>query len=237
MAKQKVDIVIPVYYKEAGQLKERVEKQIEFFKKNLNKYEWRIVIANNGPRKDALEVAEIMSKNSKYISYSDIDSPGRGWSLAKVWQESKADLVMYMDADLATNLKSVPTMLDMLSAHECDLVIGSRYVPGADVNRTANRYILSRGYNIMLNLILGLKIKDAQCGFKGARIEAIKDIIPHTKDRKWFFDTEIIYQAQKRGYKTSEIPVEWQEQEETSVQIISVVLNYIKNIFRLLFGR
>lgn len=235
--KTKVDIIIPVYYKESSHLEHRIKQQLAFFKKRLNKYDWKIVIANNGPKKDALYAAKSLSKKYKEVKYSDIDNPGRGWSLSTTWFNSKADIIMYMDADLATNLESVVIMLNLLVSDSCDIAIGSRYVKGANAKRTLNRYMLSKGYNLMLNHILGLKVLDAQCGFKGLKKEVARSIIPLTRDRKWFFDTELLYRAQQHGYRIKEIPVEWQEQKETSVQILSVIADYIKNIGRLLFSK
>ncbi len=238
MAKKPVvDIVIPVYYKEASHLEQRVQQQVEFFKKHLTEYSWKIVIANNGPRKDAVNVAKDLGKKYKQVAYSDINNPGRGWSLSTTWLNSNADIVMYMDADLATNLNSVPTMLDLLRDGKCDVAIGSRYVQGADARRTQSRYLLSKGYNIMLRYVLGLRVLDAQCGFKGIKKSVAEKLIPLTKDRRWFFDTELLYVAQRCGFHIIEIPVEWEEQEETSVQIVSVIADYVKNILRLLITR
>lgn len=232
-----VDILIPVYYKEAHILSQRVKQQLDYFSRALSRYDWKIIIANNGPRKDALKVAKQLAKRYPAVTFTDIDQPGRGWSLSQTWYNSKADIVMYMDADLATNLHSVPQMLDLLASNACDIAIGSRYAPGAQTHRTFHRNLLSKTYNWMLYFILGLKVLDAQCGFKGLKQSVARQLIPFTKDRKFFFDTELLYYAEKKGYRIAKIPVQWEEQKETSVQIISVVLDYIKNILRLLFTR
>lgn len=234
---KKVDIVVPVYYKEAPHLEHHIKQQREYFAKNLKGYRWTIVIANNGPRKDAVEIARQLSKKYKHVRYEDVNNPGRGWSLSTSWQKSNADVVMYMDADLATNLAAVPIMLKLLFSNASDVTIGSRYMQGAHARRTLQRYILSKVYNLMLQYILKLRVHDAQCGFKGIKKSVARKIIPLTKDRKWFFDTELLYYAQKKGFKIVEVPVRWEEQKETSVQIISVTINYIKNILRLRFSR
>lgn len=235
--KPSVDIVIPVYYKEAQNLAERIEEQHAFFSKELSDYDWQIIIANNGPKKDALEVAKELEKKYSRVTHSDIDNIGRGWSLTETWGKSTSDIVMYMDADLATNLKSVKAMLALLSADGCDVAIGSRYAGGAETKRTFHRNFVSKTYNFMLRCLLGLKVLDSQCGFKGVKRTVVQHLIPLTKDRKFFFDTELLYFAEKKGYRVVEIPVKWEEQEETSVQVISVSIDYIKNILRLLFSK
>ncbi len=234
--KKTVDIVTPVYYKEASTLKKRLLEQIAYYQKNLKNYNWKIIVANNGPKKDVIPVVENLMKKHKQISYTDIDTPGRGIALRHTWLNSTSDFLVYMDADLATSLDSLIPMLSLLESH-CDVAIGSRYVPGARVKRTISRFIISKIYNILLNVILGLGIADSQCGFKGIRREVAGNVIPHVKDKWWFFDTEMLYVAKKMGYDVCEIPVEWYEQDETSVQLIKVSLDYIKNILRLKFSR
>ena len=230
-----VAIVIPVYYKEAPTLARRLGEQIRFYRKALRHYDWTIIVANNGPRKDVLPVVRSLMRKHKHLTYTDIDIPGRGIALRHTWLSCKQDLLAYMDADLATSLHSFPKMLSLLS-EQCDIVIGSRYVQGANIKRTFIRLILSKFYNFLLNTILGLHITDSQCGFKGIRREVAQEVIPSVKDQEWFFDTEMLFVAKEKKYSICEIPVEWYEQEETSVKLISVSLNYIKNILRLRFS-
>lgn len=234
--KHTVAIVIPVYYKEAPTLAHRIEEQLHFYQKNLKQYNWFLVVANNGPYKDVFPVVKNLMKKYRCVLYTDIDTPGRGIALRHTWLGSSCDFLTYMDADLATSLTSFPHMLSLLSK-DCDVVIGSRYVPGARVKRTFIRFLLSKVYNFLLNAILGLDIADSQCGFKGIRRDVAQKVIPHVKDQRWFFDTELLYVAKQMGYRVCEIPVEWYEQKETSVKLIRVSLNYIKNILRLLFSR
>ncbi len=232
MAMPSVDIVIPVYYKEAPHLAGRVEQQLSYYRQHLRGYQWRIVIANNGAKKDVLAVVRDLMKKNPEVSYTDIDTPGRGIALRHTWLGSASDILLYMDADLATSLDSVVPMLYQLT-HGCDVVTGSRYVPGAKVQRTLSRLILSKVYNYLLRFVLGLDVADSQCGFKGIRREVAQRVLPHVKDQWWFFDTEMLYVAKKMGYAVREIPVEWYEQDETSVQLVRVSLDYIKNILRL----
>ena len=235
-AKKSVDIVIPVYYKEAPTLEKRLLEQVSYYKKTLKQYKWRIVVANNGPKKDILPVIKDMMKRHNQITYTDTDAVGRGIALRHTWLNSKSDFLVYMDAALAASLDSLVPMLSLLESH-CDIVIGSRYVPGARVKRTVGRFILSKVYNILLNVFLGLDIADSQCGFKGITRDVARKVIPNVKDEWWFFDTEMLYVAKKMGYVVCEIPVEWYEQDETSVKLIAVSLDYIKNILRLKFSR
>src|SRR3989338_2128968 len=97
--KPTVDIVIPVYYKEAETLATRIEQQINYYTKQLKNYHWKIVIANNGPKKDVIPVVKKLMKKNPSLAYTDIDTPGRGIALRHTWLNSSADFLMYMDAD------------------------------------------------------------------------------------------------------------------------------------------
>ena len=237
MAHTRVVIVTPVYYKEAPRLAERVFAQLRFFKHALREYQWQVVIANNGPRKDALDVAQRLAAQHPRVRWTDVDQPGRGWSLVKTWMEADADVLLYMDAELATNLGALPIMIQMLSSGAADVVTGSRYVAGSKSKRTFHRWLLSKGYNMLLQLLLGLSVRDSQCGFKGLTKEAAQRILPLTRDRKFFFDSEMLYVGQRLGLRIREIPVEWEEQNETSVHIFWVAVDYVRSIVRLLLQR
>jgi glycosyltransferase involved in cell wall biosynthesis len=235
--KPTVDISIPVYYKDASHLPLHIQQQLDFFSKALFRYDWKIIITNNGPKKDALSVAQQLSKKYPRVQFADIDNPGRGWSLSSTWYSSKADIVMYMDSDLATNLKSVASMLDLLASDRCDIAIGSRYVEGAKTRRTFHRNLLSKVYNLMLYYLLGLKVLDAQCGFKAVNKRVVQNILPFIKDCIWFWESEMLYYAYKKGYKIKEVPVHWTENPKSGVNLIKIIPTFMKNVLRLRFSR
>jgi hypothetical protein len=75
------------------------------------------------------------------------------------------------------------------------------------VVRSAKREIISRSYNLLLHAVLSARFADAQCGFKAGRAEVIKSLLPDVKDDAWFFDTELLILAQRRGLRIYQVPV------------------------------
>ena len=228
-----VDIVIPIYYNNINEIELSVKEQIEFYKKNLKNYKWKIVIGLNGPnRNDIIEKVEEISKKYDHVVYDYTEQAGRGASLNRTFINSKADFVCYMDVDLATGLDAVPRMLNVLEDY--DVVVGSKYIKDAKYKRTPLRFVLSKTYNsIITKLILNAKFSDAQCGFKGMRTSIAREIMPLVEDNGWFLDTEILYIVQKKGYRLKEIPVNWIERGNSGVKLLKTVKDFTVKTIRL----
>ncbi|MBI2507696.1 glycosyltransferase [Candidatus Woesearchaeota archaeon] len=228
-----VDIVIPIYYNNIDEIEPSVREQIDFYKKNLKEYRWKIVIGINGLDKNGIvEKVEDLSKRYENVAYDYTDQAGRGASLNRTFVNSKADFVCYMDVDLATGLDAVPRMLKELEYYE--VVVGSKYIKDAKYNRTPLRFVLSKIYNLIITkLILNAKFSDAQCGFKGMHTLIAREIMPLVEDKGWFLDTEILYIVQKKGYKFKEIPVHWIERENSGVKLLKTVKDFTVKTIRL----
>jgi hypothetical protein len=78
--------------------------------------------------------------------------------------------------------------------------------------------VTSRCYAFLLRFFLGFRIVDAQCGFKAVKRKVYQKLVPSVKDREWFFDTEILFHAQKDEMKVKELPVRWIEDKQTKVK-------------------
>ncbi len=231
----KILLVIPVYNEEKI-LKSSVDKLVYFFK-NYNDYDLKIVIANNGSDDDTLKIARMLSREYGEVEVFDIKEKGRGNALKRVWMDRKFDdyrVYSYCDCDLATDVNGFPLMFeDILKGN--NLVVGSRYIKGADIQRTIKRYILSKIYIFLVKLFFRTKIKDFQCGFKAVDKKIVKFILPKIKNKNWFFDSELLLIAEKNKYKIKEIPVKWKEKrvKDSRVKLINTGINYINELIRL----
>ena len=126
-----------------------------------------------------------------------------------------------MDVDLSTDLRGLlPLVAPLLSGHS-DLAIGTRLAHGARVVRGPKREVISRGYNGLLRRALRARFSDAQCGFKAVRRRAgADDLLPAVRDDGWFFDTELLVLAQRRGLRIHEVPVDWVDDPDSRVRIV-----------------
>jgi glycosyltransferase involved in cell wall biosynthesis len=225
-----VEVVVPAYNEER-----HLEASIRKLDKHLRHLpvRWRVVIADNGSTDRTWEVATRLAQAMPGISARHLNRKGRGLALRTVWTESDADVLCYMDVDLSTNLDCfLPLVAPLLSGHS-HIAIGSRLMAGARVNRGLKREILSRGYNRLLTWVLRVGFSDAQCGFKAIRAQTARELLPLVRDDEWFFDTELLALAERRGLRIFEVPVTWQDDPDSRVDIPRTVLQDLRGIVRL----
>lgn len=228
-----VDVVIPVYNEEKA-LPPCVERLSAFLKENLQQ-PWRILIADNGSIDGTLAVCQELSDEYPEVEYIHLEQKGRGRALKRAWLESPAEIVSYMDVDLSTDLAHFPALVHALE-EGFDIAIGSRLMPGARVERSAKREFTSRCYNLLVKALFWTHVHDAQCGFKALTRRAVRATVPLVVNNNWFFDTELLLIAEKRGFKIKEIAVEWAEDPDTRVKVLRTAWEDIKGLLRLRFG-
>ena len=146
---------------------------------------------------------------------------------------SNAAVLAYVDVDLSTDLSALPELLTPLLERRGDIAIGSRLAPGAQVTRGIKRELISRSYNLMLRALLGVGFADAQCGFKAGRRDVIQTLLEDVEDEAWFFDTELLYRAQRSKFAIHEVPVRWVDDPDSRVDILATARADLAGIRRL----
>ena len=230
-----VDIVIPVLNEEVA-IPVCIEKLYAFIDQHPER-DWRVVVADNGSSDRTTEIATELVAVYPKLSVSTLDQRGRGRALKKAWTESDADVRVYMDVDLSTDLMSLPLLVAAVADDGYEVAIGSRLIKGSEVvDRTLKREITSRGYNMLIHIFFPFPgFKDAQCGFKAVSRKTADNLIPLIRDSAWFFDTELLLIAGKSGYGIKEIPVHWEDDPDTRVKIASTAWEDVKGLLRLRF--
>lgn len=228
-----LDVIIPVYNEERD-LPVSVRKLREFLLTHCP-YKWRIVVANNASTDSTLSIAQALKAEFPgQVDYIHLDQKGRGRALRKSWLESPADVVCYMDVDLSTNLTHLMPMVEPLFKGTHHVATGSRLMPGARVTRQFKRELISRAYNLMIKLMFpSRRFSDAQCGFKAMTRKSAQELLPHIEDNRWFFDSELLLRAEQLGYTIWEVPVEWIEDLDTRVKIISTAIEDMQGLWRI----
>ena len=117
------------------------------------------------------------------------------------------DAVVTMDADLSHSPKVIPLMLEKLK--DCDVVIGSRYVPGGKIiGFNAFRTYLSASAQIFSRYLLGLPTHDTSSGFRAYKKKVITRIKPSSiKSQGYSFLIEMIYRCHRASFKICEVPI------------------------------
>ena len=227
-----VDVVIPVYNEERV-LTQSINILRQFLENNLA-YNWTIVIADNASTDKTWQAAQALSREYRDVVSLHLDEKGRGRALRRAWLDSTADIVSYMDVDLSTDLEAFPKLIQAIE-EGYDIAIGSRLMPGSSIKRSFKRELTSRGYNLLIKAMFRSKFSDAQCGFKALSSKAAQELVPLIKDQKWFFDTELLILAEKKGYRTKDVPVAWIEDPDSRVSVSRTAFDDVKGLLRLRF--
>ena len=103
----------------------------------------------------------------------------------------------------------------------------------SNTRRTLKRLILSKGYTFLIRIFFHTRITDFQCGFKAVNKKIVKEIIPKIIDKGWFFDSELILIAEKNKYKIKQLPVKWNENKGSKVDIIKTIYYDLYGLIRL----
>ena len=228
-----VDIVIPVYNEEEA-LPRSILTLTEYLKENVEN-PWQVTIADNASTDNTRSVSETLCEKHPGVTYMFLPQKGRGRALRTAWLDSPSDIVSYMDADLSTDLCHLPELIYSLD-HGYHLAIGSRLSRESKVTRSLKREFISRSYNLMIRTMFLTPFPDAQCGFKAMTRQAAQAIIPHVRDNNWFFDTEMLILAAKRGYRIKSVPVRWDDDPTSTVNLVKTASEDIKGLVRLRLG-
>src|ERR1700738_3774103 len=225
-----LDIVIPVYNEEVD-LPSCVHRLHAFLASEVP-YRSRITIADNASTDETLAVAHRLADELPDVAVIHLDAKGRGGALHAAWSTSDATVVAYMDVALSPPLSALmPLVAPLISGHS-DVAIGSRLAPSSRVVRGPKREFVSRSYNLLLRGVLGARFSDAQCGFKAVRTDVARQLLPLVVDTGWFFDTELLVIAERAGLRIHEVPVDWVDDPDSRVDIITTAINDLKGCWR-----
>lgn len=228
------EITIPVLNEERN-LRQQLEILYHFILTELPVYgPWRIVIADNGSSDTTQVIGEKLAKEYSNIKYIRLDEKGVGLALQTSWSQSQAEIVGYMDLDLATDLSHLKEALVALSSGQ-DIVYATRLHKKSIVkNRSLKRTWTSRVFNFILRKYLGVPISDGMCGFKFLKKEVYERLCENgARSKGWFFSTELLVIAAWLKMKIYELPVTWTDSAESHVRIIPLAWQYLKAMRRL----
>ncbi|MGB9778447.1 MAG: glycosyltransferase [Candidatus Bathyarchaeales archaeon] len=205
-------VTIPAY-NESQFLEKAVRTLLKETKALENDY--IIVIAEDGSTDGSDIIAQRLAKENPHIIHIHADTKlGRGLALKNAWKKVNGSVYVYLDCDLATDMKYYPQLITAIKKGY-DLATGSRYIKGAKVRRPGLRHFVSRMYNLIVRVAFKTHVYDHQIGFKAFSGKLVKDLLDACESTDWFWDTEIIVRSVHKGYKCLEFPVEWEEKRGT----------------------
>jgi dolichol-phosphate mannosyltransferase len=172
------------------------------------------IVDDNSPDGTGVIADDLASSDTRVCVIHRAGKLGLGTAYAEAFQRALADhfdVVFEMDADFSHDPAYLPVLLDALQ--HADFVLGSRYVHGGGTrNWSALRRFISRGGNVVANLGLGVKTRDATGGFRAFRRSALEALdFDRLKLRGYGFQIEVVYQLEREGLRIVEVPITFVE--------------------------
>lgn len=234
--KPSLDVVIPVYNEEK-ELKKSVMTLHAYLSKHMRDFDWHISIADNASTDQTYVIAQKLESTVLRVRAVHLDQKGRGRAVKKVWQSYPSDIHAYMDVDLSSDLKHFPALVQSL-LRGYDIAIGTRNAGGSRVyGRSLLRTFTSKMYIFLIKFFFWVHFSDAQCGFKAVSSRIVREVVPDIQDNGWFFDTELLIIAEKKGYRIYEEPVTWVDNPGSTVRVMKTAQGDLEGLFRLFTTR
>ena len=209
-------IVIPAY-NEGERLGATLEKVLAYVRERG--WDAEVIVVNDGSRDNTAELVRgVAEKNPMLRLVENPGNRGKGYSVRNGMLNARGEVVVFSDADLSSPIEEMPKLLEAL-ATGADIAIGSRWLQAELQTRrqSLHRQLFGRVFNFLLRIILGLRFKDTQCGFKAFTRRAAQTILPLQRIERWGFDPEILFLARKFGFRVEEVAVFWGHSGDTRI--------------------
>lgn len=164
--------------------------------------------------------------------FRDTENGGKGAALRRAFHQSRGELVCFLDCGLDISPKHVMDFVRALEADSFDVAIGSKRHPESKVDYPWRRRFLSKGYELLVRVLFGLKIRDTQAGIKVFKREVLEDVLPLGFVKRYAFDAEMLVLLHRLGHRIMEMPIEMKFREEfgTGVDARAIVQMFLDTL-------
>jgi len=227
-----VSVVLPAY-NEAATIEETVRTTLSTLDVFLPAGSFEVIVAEDGCEDETPEIASRLAAGDDRVRHFHSDERlGRGGALNAAFRAARGETLAYFDTDLATDMRHLEQLVGSVRSGDADVATGSRWIPGERADRPAKRGIPSRGFNLAVRALLGSELRDHQCGFKAFSRDAFEALAGEVEDEHWFWDTEMLVRAQRRGLAVEEFPVDWTPKGDSKVDLVRDVFGMGSQILR-----
>jgi dolichyl-phosphate beta-glucosyltransferase len=202
----KYSIIIPAYNEGArlGVTLDRVPSHVVDDDSDVE-----VIIVNDGSKDDTADLVRARAGgNARLRLIENPGNRGKGYSVRKGMLSARGEVLLFSDADLSAPIEQAAKLFHAIGSG-FDVAVGSRWLePALQAQRQSlARQLYGRGFNLVLRILLGLKYKDTQCGFKAFSRRAAHKLFPLQTIEGWGFDAELLYLARRLGLEVKEVPV------------------------------
>ncbi len=221
-----ISLILPVH-NEYRNMKENFPK---IYKAMSGMGSFEIIIAEDGSIDGTVELARKYARMKNVVLLSEKARAGKGKAIKSGVSAAKGSIIGFIDIDLSASPKYVGVAVQKVKEGNV-FVIGNRYGRMSKSERGLWRLSESMLYNALLVALFNSKVRDHQCGIKFWSSGFIKKIINEVQDDSWFFDSELIIRAERKGIMPYQMPIAWKEGRTSQVSS-SVALYLFKAALR-----
>lgn len=215
-----LSVIIPTY-NEAERLPATLHKLFDHLYAHYHG-DYEVIVADDGSTDRTPQfVQEAIEQYARLRLLAFPRNRGRGAVVRDAVHSATGKFILEMDADGSVNEDAVTTFLKYFARHpEVDVLIGSRMMPGAKIVTPQPPLRVFFGYCFVVcaKLLFGWKFIDRVNGYKMFRREAAEDIFRHQYDNGFLAEAEIVYVAERRGWKVRELPIFWTDYRGSRVR-------------------
>lgn len=175
------------------------------------KLEYEIVIVEDNSPDGTLEVANQLKQLYGTQRITILSRPGK-MGLGSAYMDGlkicTGEYIFLMDADMSHHPKHIPQFIAKQKEEDYDVVTGTRYAQGGGIaGWDLKRIVISRGANLLANLLLSPGVSDLTGSFRLYKKSVLIDLMKSVKSRAYVFQMEVIVRAKQKGYKVAEVPI------------------------------
>jgi glycosyltransferase involved in cell wall biosynthesis len=213
-----LSVVIPAYNEEA-RLPATLEAVFTFLRRQP--YESEVVVVDNASRDRTAETVLGYQDEGRRLILERQPRRGKGAAVRQGMLRAEGEFRFICDADLSMPITELPRFLPP-ALEGADIAIASREVAGAvRYGEPILRHWIGRGFNTLVRWLAVPGFQDTQCGFKCFRGEVAEDLFRLQRLDGWTFDVEVLFLAQRRGYRIVEVPIPWYYVPGSRVRVLS----------------
>jgi dolichyl-phosphate beta-glucosyltransferase len=226
-----LSVVVPAY-NEAARLPDTLRKLEEHFSSSAVPVE--IVISVEPSTDNTLALAEAAAKSFPSLTVvTHHEKRGKGFAVRNGMLQARGSLIFFTDADLSTPLEDLDRSVALFQREQAiDVIVGNRQHPDSVIVQRQNpmRESMGKTFNWIVRLLSGLPINDTQCGFKGFRNRAAKEIFGRQRLDGFSFDVEVLLLARLMGFVVREVPVHWTNSPASHVRVVQDSLRMLRDV-------
>lgn len=231
-----ITLILPAY-NEVKRIAQTIKEAQGYFEERGYTYE--IIVSADGNDGTRELVREMAQTDPTLTVIGSEQRGGKGHGIREAVKLAQGEIIGFADADNKTPITEFDKLLVHLQAG-CEVVIGSRGLKQSRIEQAQPLYRRwgSKGFGIFMHAMVGLPdIIDTQCGFKFFQRVVAQNLFRQQQIDGYMFDVEILYLAQKAGYRIEQVPISWRDDGDSRLVLLGGNIRNGLDILRIRFGK